>query len=647
MPGIDTNLFNPEVDEDTPAPMLMEGIEKTFSILNQHEKFSTQVLDDSFHYMDRLLRLLSKKHSVHKAFAHDFSEAIFIRDKTDVEAVKAVLEKHGVSWEYAKRAKAPALNRRIRRYIPEGTVLLERLQKLFTGYENMQCSTKKGHVRISPATAKFKSPPAEFAQLDSFPTILSATVPFPVPTPSVTPSTNANATSAPNANGFPSSVSTLSVFVVNQPQQQQVATVSVPIAGPYYGAEGYMPPGQQKHEYFAQQFGGQQGLQPGLPAQGQQLAPAPVLGQTQVEEWKHHGHTRVILGNLIGPNGEQLTCTDPYNTTVFVKVPVWKCCGFVQFVLKVDAERAIDRMQGFPVGGSKIRLSWGQTFTDAHPQTRSHKQLLKQHRQPRFRSLLHLTSQYDHAAAEARDAELHKVPRAHAQRVRSARERRRRVRCASAGVKSGGFQAASPSNSDVNSAGNAPQPHFTDKDLKVRHEEDPFGYPNQRGQQGQQEHRGLYTTAGLLGTQRDSHSAGLPHPSKAYAPGWPVGGSGSARIPVGGGAGSPMRGYGGGGSPPAFQINRYQRHSNPQVQPISRPNSGSVRSSGGRDPEREREKFKWMHDLRLELDREREWTVGDHPWSLKTPILESASEESTSSGGSVQFRVTMGRTLWP
>lgn len=34
------------------------------------------------------------------------------------------------------------------------------------------------------------------------------------------------------------------------------------------------------------------------------------------ESWKHQAQARAILGNLIGPNGEQLTSTDPYNTTV-------------------------------------------------------------------------------------------------------------------------------------------------------------------------------------------------------------------------------------------------------------------------------------------------------------------------------------------
>ncbi|KAJ3828665.1 hypothetical protein F5880DRAFT_1621073 [Lentinula raphanica] len=119
----------------------------------------------------------------------------------------------------------------------------------------------------------------------------------------------------------------------------------------------------------------------------------PTMGSTNTgrylineESWKHHTQARAILGNLIGPNGEQLTSTDPYNTTVFVgglspliqeetlrtffapfgdihyvKVPVGKHCGFVQFVRKADAERAIEKMQGFPIGGSRIRLSWGRS----------------------------------------------------------------------------------------------------------------------------------------------------------------------------------------------------------------------------------------------------------------------------------------------
>ncbi|KAJ7743234.1 hypothetical protein DFH07DRAFT_890751, partial [Mycena maculata] len=247
-------------------------------------------------------------------------------------------------------------------------------------------------MRISPATAKFKPPPADLAQLTPLGAIPSgppSAVPFPLPTPSAT-------STAGGAPAFPASVSVSSVSVASnndQPPPPQAASVSAPIAAPYYGAEGYSPGQGPQQDYFAQQVG-QQGLQsnqalgqaPGLGQQGLAQGQGQGPGQAQAEEWKHHAHARAILGNLIGPNGEQLTSTDPYNTTVFVgglsplvgeetlrtffvpfgeihyvKVPVGKHCGFVQFVRKADAERAIEKMQGFPVGGSRIRLSWGRS----------------------------------------------------------------------------------------------------------------------------------------------------------------------------------------------------------------------------------------------------------------------------------------------
>lgn len=129
--------------KDVPADVLMSNLDAAFELLQKSEIMPSRVLDDAYHYMDRLLRLLSKKHSAFKPFAHDFSEAIFIRDRSDTLAVRAVLEKNGVSWEYAKRAKGDALNRRIRRYIPERKVLLKRLETLFGAYENIQCTVKK------------------------------------------------------------------------------------------------------------------------------------------------------------------------------------------------------------------------------------------------------------------------------------------------------------------------------------------------------------------------------------------------------------------------------------------------------------------------------------------------------------------------
>ncbi|TIC22827.1 RNA-binding domain-containing protein [Wallemia mellicola] len=64
--------------------------------------------------------------------------------------------------------------------------------------------------------------------------------------------------------------------------------------------------------------------------------------------------------------------SDPHNTTVFVgglsslisedTLRVF----FAPFgaITKADAERAIERMQGFPIGGGRIRLSWGRSQSD-------------------------------------------------------------------------------------------------------------------------------------------------------------------------------------------------------------------------------------------------------------------------------------------
>jgi hypothetical protein len=97
--------------------VVIEAIRHAQEIIRQHEvynKLVTRVLDDAYHFMDRLLRLISKKHSIFKEFAHQFSKTIFIRDKDNEVKVRAVLEEKGISWEYAIRAKKSALNRRIR-----------------------------------------------------------------------------------------------------------------------------------------------------------------------------------------------------------------------------------------------------------------------------------------------------------------------------------------------------------------------------------------------------------------------------------------------------------------------------------------------------------------------------------------------------
>ena len=110
-------------------------------------KFPTRVLDDAFHFMDRIFCLLSKKHSAFRAFAHDFSEAIFVRDKDDEAQVRAVLERKGINWDYTQRAHSSSLNRRIRRYIPPRDILVPRLETLFQGYRKFICTAQTGRAK--------------------------------------------------------------------------------------------------------------------------------------------------------------------------------------------------------------------------------------------------------------------------------------------------------------------------------------------------------------------------------------------------------------------------------------------------------------------------------------------------------------------
>lgn len=77
-------------------------------------------------------------------------------------------------------------------------------------------------------------------------------------------------------------------------------------------------------------------------------------------------NTTVFVGGLSSLISEETLKTffGPFGEIIYVKIPPGKGCGFVQFVQKADAERAIERMQGFPIGGGRIRLSWGRSQGD-------------------------------------------------------------------------------------------------------------------------------------------------------------------------------------------------------------------------------------------------------------------------------------------
>nr|CAD1819233.1 unnamed protein product [Ananas comosus var. bracteatus] len=81
-------------------------------------------------------------------------------------------------------------------------------------------------------------------------------------------------------------------------------------------------------------------------------------------------NTTIFVGGL-DPNvtDEHLKQVfNPYGELVYVKIPVGKRCGFVQFVNRASAEEALRTLNGTQLGGQNIRLSWGRSPANKQPQ---------------------------------------------------------------------------------------------------------------------------------------------------------------------------------------------------------------------------------------------------------------------------------------
>ncbi|KAF9072166.1 hypothetical protein BDP27DRAFT_1361230 [Rhodocollybia butyracea] len=93
----DPTGFDEDSADENLEDLSANSIQDAWSLLIQGDgldssTFPSRVFDDAFHFMDRLLRTLPKKHSAFKEFSHQFSETIFICDVQDTKAVKAVFE---------------------------------------------------------------------------------------------------------------------------------------------------------------------------------------------------------------------------------------------------------------------------------------------------------------------------------------------------------------------------------------------------------------------------------------------------------------------------------------------------------------------------------------------------------------------------
>lgn len=91
-------------------------------------------------------------------------------------------------------------------------------------------------------------------------------------------------------------------------------------------------------------------------------APAYGSSGSPASQYLDPNNTTVFVGGLSnGVLEQQLRLFfQPFGDIIYVKVLNNKGCGFVQYVLRLSAESAIQQMQGYPIGNLRIRLSWGR-----------------------------------------------------------------------------------------------------------------------------------------------------------------------------------------------------------------------------------------------------------------------------------------------
>ncbi|MCJ1311073.1 hypothetical protein MMC25_004743 [Agyrium rufum] len=144
------------------------------------------------------------------------------------------------------------------------------------------------------------------------------------------------------------------VYCGNRPMRISTATPKNKPGGGQAGPMG-MPQGGQ---------GGPVGMYSmGAPPMGYYGAPQPM------NQFTDPNNTTVFVGGLSGyvTEDELRSFFQGFGEITYVKIPPGKGCGFVQFVQRHAAEMAINQMQGYPIGNSRVRLSWGRSQNNSGP----------------------------------------------------------------------------------------------------------------------------------------------------------------------------------------------------------------------------------------------------------------------------------------
>ncbi|KAI9719283.1 MAG: hypothetical protein M1812_003613 [Candelaria pacifica] len=143
------------------------------------------------------------------------------------------------------------------------------------------------------------------------------------------------------------------VYCGNRPMRISTATPKNKSGGGGPAGMGGMPGG-----------GGPVGMYSmGAPPMGYYGAPQPM------NQFTDPNNTTVFVGGLSGyvTEDELRSFFQGFGEITYVKIPPGKGCGFVQFVQRHAAEMAINQMQGYPIGNSRVRLSWGRSQNNSGP----------------------------------------------------------------------------------------------------------------------------------------------------------------------------------------------------------------------------------------------------------------------------------------
>jgi hypothetical protein len=115
-------------------------IQMEFVQSDRQDRNPTNIFADVFHVMNKVNKTIKKKHVLHDTFAAAFSDTMLVPDKGDKQRLVDYFTKKGTTWE-AERYKRPDwVWKRVRRYIPERTVLYPILKEFFDCWGPLTCT---------------------------------------------------------------------------------------------------------------------------------------------------------------------------------------------------------------------------------------------------------------------------------------------------------------------------------------------------------------------------------------------------------------------------------------------------------------------------------------------------------------------------